>query len=87
MPTFSRRRIDEMKIFLLFIFLFLISMIFTLLIDQLMGLTFSMAIGHLKHPLAVMTLPEYLILFALFLLMIIPPIFSYYNKRKQTGKA
>jgi hypothetical protein len=76
-----------MKIFVLFILFFLLSMTFTFLIDLLMGITFFKAMSNLKNPFTVMSLPEYFIVFALLLLMIIPPIVSFIKKRKQTGKA
>jgi hypothetical protein len=76
-----------MKIFALFIFFFLLTIIFIFLIDQLMGITFSKAISNLKNPFTVMTSPEYFIVFAILLLLIIPPVVSFFIKRKQTRKA
>ncbi|TWE05057.1 hypothetical protein FB550_103232 [Neobacillus bataviensis] len=73
--------------FLLFFLFFGLSIAFAFLIDLLMGVKVSLAMSNYKRTFSFMTLPEYLISFAFLLTMIIPPILSFFKKKRDTRKA
>lgn len=71
-----------MKTMLLFLLFFTLSLIVALIFDLLLGLSIHSFFKNIVITFMVMELPEYLLFFSLFILVIIKPLTNIVKKTK-----
>lgn len=71
-----------MKILVLFFLFFLFSTAVAIMMDLIMGMKLSMSLRNMRNPFWVMTIPEYVLMFVLLSITIIPLIVSFFKQAK-----